>query len=61
MCTGVWSGTFLRLAKTIYVRYFWQRNYRMYGHIQCIYMILADPTRLGTSHIVPAVTCSVFF
>jgi len=34
---------------TEYVRYFWQGNHQIYGHIGCIYTVLAntkkDPTR----------------
>jgi len=29
---------------TAYVRYFWQGNYHIYGHIRCIYTVLANPT-----------------
>jgi hypothetical protein len=29
---------------TVYIRYFWQGNYEIYGHIQCIYTVLANPT-----------------
>jgi len=29
---------------TVYIRYFWQRNHQIYGHIQCIYTVLANPT-----------------
>jgi hypothetical protein len=25
------------------IRYFWQGNYQIYGHIRCIYMVLANP------------------
>jgi hypothetical protein len=28
---------------TVYIRYFWQRNHQMYGHIRCIYTVLANP------------------
>jgi hypothetical protein len=28
----------------VYVRYFWQENHQIYGHIRCIYSILANPT-----------------
>jgi hypothetical protein len=28
---------------TMYVRYFWQGNHRIYGHIRCIYTVLANP------------------
>jgi len=38
---------FLGLARTIYIytvyiRYYWQGNHQMYGHIQCIYTVLAN-------------------
>jgi hypothetical protein len=46
-CILVW------LAKTIYIRciygilwYFWQGNHQTYGHIRCIYTVLANPTYL---------------
>jgi len=29
---------------TVYKRYFWQGNHQTYGHIQCEYTVLADPT-----------------
>ena len=28
---------------TVYIRYFWQGNYEIYGHIRCIYTVLANP------------------
>jgi hypothetical protein len=28
---------------TVYVRYFWQGNHQKYGHIRCIYTVLANP------------------
>jgi len=28
---------------TVYIRYFWQGNHQIYGHIQCIYTVLANP------------------
>ena len=28
----------------MYIRYFWQGNHRIYGHIRCIYTVLANPT-----------------
>jgi hypothetical protein len=28
---------------TVYIRCIWQGNYQVYGHIRCIYMVLADP------------------
>jgi len=29
---------------TVYLRYCWQRNHQIYGHIRCIYTVLANPT-----------------
>ena len=29
---------------TVYIRCFWQGNYQIYGHIHCIYTVLANPT-----------------
>ena len=29
---------------TVYIRYFWQGNYKMYCHIRCIYTVLANPS-----------------
>jgi hypothetical protein len=29
---------------TVYVRYFWQGNHQIYGHIRCTYTVLAKPT-----------------
>ena len=28
----------------VYLRYFWQGNHQIYGHIRCIYTVLANPT-----------------
>jgi len=28
---------------TVHIRYFWPGNYHIYGHIRCIYTVLADP------------------
>jgi len=28
----------------VYIRYFWQGNHQIYGHIRCIYTVLANPT-----------------
>jgi len=30
---------------TVYIRYFWQGFYQIYGHIRCIYTVLANPTK----------------
>jgi hypothetical protein len=32
------------LARTLYIRYFWQGNHPVYGHIRCIYTVMANPT-----------------
>jgi hypothetical protein len=29
---------------TVYIRFFWQGNYHTYGHIRCVYTVLANPT-----------------
>jgi hypothetical protein len=29
---------------TVYIRYTWQGNHQIYGHIRCIYTILVNPT-----------------
>ena len=39
------------LARTLYIytvciRYFWQKNHLIYGHIRCIYTVLANPTNM---------------
>ena len=31
---------------TVYIRYFWQGNHQIYGHIRCIYTVLANPTNV---------------
>jgi len=31
---------------TVYIRYFWQGNHQIYGHIRCIYTVLANPIKL---------------
>jgi hypothetical protein len=33
---------------TVYIRYFWQGNHQTYGHILCIYAVLANPTDIAT-------------
>ena len=27
----------------VYIRYLWQGNHLLYGHIRCIYTVLANP------------------
>jgi hypothetical protein len=31
---------------TVYIRFFWQENHQIYGHIRCIYMVLANPIHI---------------
>jgi len=31
---------------TVYIWCFWQGNHQIYGHIRCIYTVLANPTYL---------------
>jgi hypothetical protein len=31
---------------TVYIRYFLQGNHKIYGHIRCIYTVLANPIYL---------------
>jgi len=31
---------------TVHIRYFWQGNHQIYGHIRCIYTVLANPTHV---------------
>jgi hypothetical protein len=33
-----------RLAITMYIRYLWQRNHQIYGHIWCNCTVMANPT-----------------
>ena len=33
----------------VYIRYFWQGNHHTYGHIRCVYMVLANPKLLTRS------------
>jgi len=32
------------LARTTYIRYFWQGDHQIYGHIRCTHTVLANPT-----------------
>ena len=36
---------------TAYTQYFWQGNHQIYGHIRCIYTILANPSHLPHVHL----------
>ena len=31
-------------ARTVYTQYFWHGNHQIYGHIRCMYTVLANPT-----------------
>jgi len=51
MHTYVWPWPTLRLITglarnifTVYIRYVWQGNYQTYGHIGCVYTVLANPS-----------------
>ena len=46
---------------TAYVRYFWQGNYHIYGHIRCIYTVLANPTVACTFSCTYDVCCVYLF
>jgi hypothetical protein len=36
---------------TVFIRYFWQGNHQIYGHIRCIYTVLANPIYIYTVYI----------
>ena len=36
-------GVYIRFWPTLYLRYFWQGYHQLYGHIRCIYTVLANP------------------
>ena len=40
---------------TVYIRYFWQENHQKYGHIRCIYTVLANPTHVKIAIIIGVV------
>jgi len=49
-CQTYWMYTVsIGLARTIYIRVFFQRNHQIYGHIRCIYTVLANPTYIYDS------------
>jgi len=31
----------------VYIRYFWQKNHHIYGHIRCVYTVLANPSYIA--------------
>jgi hypothetical protein len=37
---------------TVYIRYFLQGNHQIYGHIRCIYTVLANPNHLTPCFVV---------
>jgi len=48
--------------RTVYIRYFWQGNHRIYGHIRCIYTVLVNPSNvsallLGSNGLCPLDCC----
>jgi len=59
-CTCVWPK--IRVGQnhiyTVYIRYFWQGNNQIYGHIRCIYMVLANPTLVCGLKCMPDTTLS---
>jgi hypothetical protein len=42
----------------VYIRYFWQGNHQIYGHIRCMYTVLANPTYVACNK--PALLWSYF-
>jgi hypothetical protein len=52
-----------RLARTIYIRYFWRGNHQIYGHIRCTYTVLANPMYIAKSRLARTVytQCIHFF
>ena len=52
MCMCVCTSTLLGWPEPyifmVYTGYFWQGNHQIYGHIRCIYMVLANPINLTT-------------
>jgi hypothetical protein len=44
---------------TVYIRYFWQGNHQIYGHIRCIYTVLANPTYVYWGRRVPVVSSAI--
>ena len=43
-------GSYVGLARTVYIHgaytVFWQGNHQIYGHVWCIYTVLANPILL---------------
>ena len=44
----------------MYIRCFWQGNHHTYGHIRCIYTLLANPTHLPAHMKCVNPACSIF-
>jgi hypothetical protein len=38
----------LPIPYTVYIPFFWQGNHHTYGHIRCVYTVLANPTHTLT-------------
>jgi len=36
---------------TVHIRYYWQGNHQIYGHIRCIYTVLANPRYTQPVHL----------
>jgi hypothetical protein len=43
----LWYACMCRVVQnhiyTVYIRFVWQGNHQIHGHIQCIYTVLANP------------------
>jgi len=35
---------------TVYIRYFWQGNHQIYGHIRCVHTVLANPIYMTVTY-----------
>jgi hypothetical protein len=42
----VYIQYFWQKVYTVYIQYFWQKNHQIYGHIRCVYTVLANPTHM---------------
>ena len=46
-CIGLARTICIRCVFTVFLWYFWQGNHHIYGHIRCIYAVLANPKHAG--------------
>ena len=46
ICRVGQNHIYIRCMYTVYIRYFMQGNHQIYGHIRCIYTVLANPTHM---------------